>query len=305
MLFGFIELQNDVLQQAKEYADLHDMTLVYGAMVGSISKGLQYADSDYDTRFLFLRKDFPEKICIPSEMKETELVKRYYPEGKVYEWIPFWELTSFLQFLDKPSFLNDFSVGLYNIVGWTFMSPYIWDPYGLQSRLMPLINQIFIKEYEIIYHRSIIEKHIEELHNEEIVAKNYLYAIHAAATIHWSFEYGIQPPVDMQTLLCGVGEKKIWERAFNILYESRNLARYKAKTNLALHASHFEIMTLYNKEITEYIERYFSKALTINCDLERKYGRNTKEILNFMYEIIQNSIESKEELLYENRKNQM
>ena len=76
MLFGTLELQREVLEQAQKYAEKESMKLIFGAMVGSVSKGLHYADSDYDTRFLYLRNDFPEKICVPCEMQEKELVKR-------------------------------------------------------------------------------------------------------------------------------------------------------------------------------------------------------------------------------------
>lgn len=299
MLFGSIELQNDVLQQAKEYADLHDMTLVYGAMVGSISKGLQYADSDYDTRFLFLRKDFPEKICIPSEMKETELVKRYYPEGKVYEWIPFWELTSFLQFLDKPSFLNDFSVGLYNIVGWTFMSPYIWDPYGLQSKLMPLINMAFNEKYEIKYHKGIIEKYIPEFGRSKVISKSYLNALHAAATIEWSMIFHTSPPIDLQTLLYGLKKEEIWKDASKIVNESRAEARNNLHSvNSQLHDSHFTVMTFYSETLENYVMSIYNSIKEDQVlEIEVQSQDTTKDCINDMYKIISNSVYACEQLI--------
>ena len=212
MLYGSKERQDLVLREAHQYAETIDATLIFGAMVGSVSKNIQYADSDYDTRFLYLRKDFPNKICIPSEMTEDELVKRYYPEDEVFEWIPFWEATSFLQFLVNPSFKDDFSVGLYNIVGWTFQSPYVWDPYGLQNRLMPLINKIFRSDYEVAYHKMGIGLCWASIQCERAIAKDYLYAVHAAATIEWSIKYKEQHPINLETLLQELDHREIWAK---------------------------------------------------------------------------------------------
>ena len=289
MLFGTLDLQEEVIEQAYRYAEKEEMKLIFGAMVGSISKGLYYADSDYDTRFLYLRKDFPQKICIPSEMQEEELVKRYYPENKVYEWIPFWEATSFLHFLVNPCFKDDFSVGLYNIVGWTFLSPYIWDPYGLQSKLMPLMNQIFCREYEISYHKKVIEKYIGEFEKERIITKSYLYSVHAAATIEWSIKYNEQPPIYLQTLLYGLGREQLWNVVKILLKDARKVSRDNythGKTEL--HDSHFAITTVCNEMIEEYVKKVLSDAGTYKLDggVEEKSQR----VVNDMYDIIYDSV---------------
>lgn len=301
MLYGTLKQQEDVIMQAQKYAEEAEIKLIFGAMVGSVSKGLHYADSDYDTRFLYLRKDFPDKICIPSRMKEEELVKRFYPEDKIFEWIPFWEATSFFQFLDNPSFQDDFSVGLYNIVGWTWQSPYIWDPYGLQSKIMPLIHMIFKKEYEIAYHKTVINKYKSELEKEFVIAKSYLYSVHAAATIEWCIKYNSQPPIDLQTLLCGLKRENIWYEAYTILKE----ARIKSKENFRmgetkLHGMHFDILTSYNKKITEYVRKMEEEAEKI--DLESKQYKDIGSVLDHIYRIIYHSVFENEELLYEGRR---
>ena len=296
MLFGTLEQQEDILEQAHGYAESTGIKLIFGAMVGSISKGLHYADSDYDTRFLYLRSDFPQKICIPSEMKEVELVKRYYPKDKIYEWIPFWEATSFLQFLVNPSFKNDFSVGLYNIVGWTFQSPYIWDPYGLQSKIMPLINRIFNKDYEIRYHKMIIDKYWRELEQEVVISKSYLYSLHAAAIIEWSMEYNVQPPVDLQTLLYGLNRENLWEVAQAILSEARKMARRNFGDSTKLHDSHFAITTSYNRDICGYVKKIREKAEHVND--ERMQNEKARLTVNNLYKIIYSSVFESEEVLY-------
>ena len=300
MLYGSKERQDLVLREAHQYAETIDATLIFGAMVGSVSKNIQYADSDYDTRFLYLRKDFPNKICIPSEMTEDELVKRYYPEDEVFEWIPFWEATSFLLFLVNPSFKDDFSVGLYNIVGWTFQSPYVWDPYGLQNRLMPLINKIFRSDYEVAYHKKEIGLCWESIQCERAIAKDYLYAVHAAATIEWSIKYQEQPPINLETLLRGLGHREIWAECQKILNQARLEARtmWNGETN-KLQSLHYEIFAPRNPLLLEYIGQYY------HIDDSKETGEQAKapvgtpeEIVNDMYEIIYRSVFENEPLQY-------
>lgn len=289
MLYGDIELQREVIREVEQYAKREGIKPIFGAMVGSISQGVQYPDSDYDTRFLYLRSDFPEKICIPSQMKEEELVKRYYPKDKVYEWIPFWEATSFFQFLTMPSFLNDFSVGLYNIVGWTMMSPYIWDPYGLQSKLMPLIHKMFHPEYEIAYHKRELENYCGEWGAESVIVKSYLYSVHAAATIEWSLKYKEQPPVDLHTLLCGLQRHEVWKESKRILEDARKEAekRYKEQ-QVDLHQSHFSIMTPCNKVIEKYIREMMG---CIKGEGTTEVDRSCDEgILESIYDIIYEAV---------------
>lgn len=297
MLYGDLTLQKEVLQEVEQYARNEGIKPIFGAMVGSVSQGVQYPDSDYDTRFLYLREDFPRKICIPSQMKEEELVKRYYPRDRVYEWIPFWEATSFFQFLTVPSFLNDFSVGLYNIVGWTMMSPYIWDPYGLQSKLMPLIHKIFHPAYKIAYHKGELESYCGEWGAERVIVKNYLYSVHAAATIEWSLKYNEQPPVDLQTLLCGLRRHAVWKEAKKILEEARKEAekRYQEQA-VDLHQSHFSILAPYNEVIEKYIRGM------LDCVKEEEQAEidrsHDEEILESIYDIIYDAVFQNVKLLF-------
>ena len=293
MLYGTLEQQNDILGQAQEYADELGVKLIFGAVVGSISKGLHYSDSDYDARFLYLRQDFPQKICIPSEMPEAELVKRYYHKDKIYECIPLWETTSFLHFLMNPRLDEDISVGLYNIVGWTFQSPYVWDPYGLKSKIMPLINRIFNKEYEIACHKMIIEKYWKELEQDAVISKSYLNSLHAAATIEWSIKYNTQPPIDLQTLLYGLDRENIWKEAQIILSAARKMARRSiddAKNN-----SHSIITTCYNSTIRDYVKEIRKTECIIDKCGQKE---NSKLIVNNLYDIIYSSVFENEKLMY-------
>lgn len=295
MLYGDLTLQNDILKAAEQYAEKNNFKIVYGAMVGSISKGLEYADSDYDTRFLYVRKDFPEKICIPWELEEKELVKRFYPEKNlVYEWIPFWELSSFLQFLVKPSFKEDFSVGLYNIVGWTFQSPYQWDPYSIRNKIMPLIDDIFIREYEISYHLKEIERWYQK-DTMEIVAKNYMYALHAAMTIDWCIKKNTQPPIFFKALLnCCTSQQLYREADAFVKKAQQESVKIYRKSVQEKHGTHFTIMTSHKEVIDTYIEKIYEKGKILVKDFTPTHNmiQRCENRVTQMYEIINEAIKN-------------
>lgn len=300
MLFGNIELQQTVLKEAQDYADKNHLKLVFGAMVGSISKGLFYADSDYDTRFLFLKDNYKTTKCIPWEMEEKELVYRHYPSDKViYEWIPFWELTSFINFLQKPSFKDDFSEGLYNVVGWTFNSPFIWDPYGIQNKILPYINMIFEKKYELKSHIRVIEKYKEQINESKqtILAKSYLYMIHSALSIQWILDKNTFPPVYMDTLLLYGKDGSLYEQVKRIISDSRekSYVNYLSKKPEELHGMHFNIIT----DRDESIDCYILKMLQLGRDEISKELLFTEtyknSIIQKIFQVIDESIYDVEE----------
>jgi len=300
MLFGSEEQINDCLHEAQQFAKQNNMKLVFGAMVGSVSKDLQYISSDYDTRFLYLREDYPEKVCLPWEMTEDELVKRYYPQNKVFEWIPFWELTSFLNFLYEPSFKNDFSVGLYNIVGWTIKSPFTWDPYGLKSKLSPILDLCFNKNFEISYHMSILKRQHNDWEKEKIESRRWLDSLHAAATIEWCIEYNNQPPIDIHSLLLGLRHSDLHEIVKDIFASARNEMRALANrvdrpSNLSSYSA--TIKSDRNEELSNYLKNIY--GMVQGMELNLCPNEEHRQYVNDMLSIVNTSINEREDLIFD------
>lgn len=219
MLFGNQKIRDKVVADAKHFVETNGRKLIYGAMCGSISKGIQMRDSDYDSRFLYIEQDFPATVHVPKNTAETEIIRRYYTDGirVPYEWIPCWEMTSFIQYLKEPYIEGKLSYGLYNTVGWTLQSPYAWDPYGLQNKLIPLVNSIFEKRYAIGYYLEQIDRYWDGEEHEYIV-KEYIYAVYAALQIQWVLERNSFPPVYFRTL-AAVGEEGMQQGIERLLLE--------------------------------------------------------------------------------------
>ncbi len=74
MLYGNNEINKKILEEITLCEMDQGIKVIYGANVGGISKGLQYKDSDYDTRFLYINRDFPEKIYEPQNIIEKEII---------------------------------------------------------------------------------------------------------------------------------------------------------------------------------------------------------------------------------------
>lgn len=287
MLFGGTTIRHQIVEDAKKYAQENGYELVYGAMVGGISKGLQYADSDYDTRFLYLDKEHLDKIYFPWDEKEDDLKHRCYFEDKPYEWIPLWEMTSFIQFLKKPAFDGKVSYGLYNIVGWTFQSPYAWDPYGLQMKLVPLINRAFRSDYFVPYHAEQINQYFSE---EEIVIKDYLYAIYSALAIRWAQQNATFQPVYMKTLVRAAAPDYLKQKLLDLIEQSKKVsAEYLAThRNGNMHDSHFIGKIKHDKEIDAFIKEMLAYGTTeLSNKVDEEY---VESIIREIYGLVKESI---------------
>lgn len=186
MIYGTASVQNELIDTAIDFAKNNNLLLIYGATIGSISKGINFPNSDYDARFLYLEKNNLGKIYIPWSTPEEKLHFKYRSENgrlknnKVLDdCLPFWEATSFFQFLKRPSYNQQISLGLYNTFAWTLLSPYSYDPYGLQMKLLPLINTVYNANWQFEWYKSILNKY-ELLEEMELSWKDYLNALHAA-----------------------------------------------------------------------------------------------------------------------------
>lgn len=304
MLYGNEQLQNDILKEAREYADNHGYRLIFASMVGSISQGLQYPDSDYDTRFLYVEEDFPDIIRQGEFESENNVKKRVYPQNKVYEWIPFWEASSFFDFLRKPALAEGFSTGLYNIVGWTMFSPYVWDPYSIQNKIIHLINTVFFEDYKCDYQFKQMIRYQPEWKNDYIVAKSLFYSVYAAACIEWSRKYKCEPPVDLQSLLLGLGHNEIWSRVNALLVEARHKSVEKLQNQeIKLQSTHFNVMVENDRIIVKYIKDiYFRESLMERGKRDASSEEQASEIVKNILSIISCSLVNQPELLYDRYK---
>lgn len=242
MLYGNQVIQNEIISKVHEFETNYNKKVIFGSMVGSISKGVERYDSDYDTRFLYF--DQTKQGVVRWDQKKENIkedqihycyipTKEYgYVDGMTYrsrygdfeledksffyDKIAFWEFTSFINFLTNPKLDDKVSVGLYHIVGWTFNSPFCWDPYGIKSKITFLLDKMFIPEYEIQYYRNYIIKNKKK---DNVMIREYLYSAYYALAIEYCMEYFRFPPVYFKSLLAMCNDNKLRNAIINLEQE--------------------------------------------------------------------------------------
>lgn len=207
-------------------------------------------------------------------MPETEIIKRYYTDGKAvpYEWIPCWETTSFFQYLVEPYIEGKLSYGLYNTVGWTLQSPYAWDPFGIQQKIIPLMNDIFEKTYALRYYISFLDN-LWESADGTFFPKDYIYGIYTAAQIKWVINKNCFPPVNGDVLWFLCASDDVNEEVEN-LREKVNLGNKEKITA--------------SEKANAFVKEMLSSAKSFTNTTVPKRRKN--EVVNEIYQIISRSI---------------
>ena len=290
MLFGSERFQKKFLYDVTQFAEEKNFILLYGALVGGISKGLQYEDSDYDTRFLYVNRENPQQIHIPVHEKETDLKHRIYFDNLPYEFIPLWEFTSFMQFLQMPAFDGKESCGLYNIIGWTMQSPYTWDPYGIGGKLVPLMRCIFHPDWIISFYRAFIENHFRP-EDREVEVREYLLDIRAAMSIQWIRRFQTFAPVHFASLLAVSEEQRIREYVEKQCMYLREQSVLEAERNGSIkrQVSHY-ITGRSNREVDNWIAAVLAQPDPVLVSTERP-DKEAESIVHKMLEIALKSVQ--------------
>lgn len=307
MLFIQDEIRTEFLADMQAYCKESQLTPVFASVVGSVSKGLQSPTSDYDTRVLYLEPTKLDKIYLPREHEERALRRRVYPaQEKTYEWIPFWELTSFFQLLSCPSFKDVYSLGLYRIVPWTLFSPYSWDPYGIVQKITPLVNNLYhphfmitacYNQFKNYYHVDLKDFYSGEKilvhHNwsqHQMPFKIYIHAIYEIVAIHWMLEYNTFHPTYFRSMFSVLSES-VLEEIEKLLNRFQVTMNQEIENDSSL--SNFELLNHLLVEKSPIIENYIKeieKRCEVYCTVKETQLDNSDKIQE-IYDIISYSME--------------
>lgn len=308
MIYGSEQFRAEFLKDTFEYAEKHNWKVIFIGLVGSIGKGFPSADSDYDTRVLYLDNNAPGKIFLPWEEKQDLLKHQYYlnekelSDGKVWEWIPFWEATSFFQFLKNPHFSDapeKHPCGLYNILAWTINSPYCWDPYGLQMKLKPLVDKAFRAPIQLKYIHYEMEQYYFKQDKDIIPIKTYLRAIYCALSIDWILQNNTFNLVYLPTLIGTVCPKNLCTKIQAMLEDELKCSISYVENNgsLNLGSTQHKLTMRHDREIDAYIEKMYNLP-----DSAFKAGASDEEIdeiLDSINKILFDSVNDKALYLYD------
>ena len=190
---------NYISQELTHYESASNNKIVFGSVIGSISQGLDRPNSDVDVRYLYVDKS---ACFIDSKYRhdESRVRHRVIDKDKRCNCVALWEISAFLNFLYEPYLDSGDKYKLVRNVIWTFSSPYTYDPYGLQIKLLPLIQRSvdLRKEYKfhvdqakINYNNALFDK----------TFKSWVYAIYHLLSCRWILAYNSLSPISICTLL--------------------------------------------------------------------------------------------------------
>lgn len=192
---------------------------------------------------------------------------------------------SFFQFLKKPGFDGKLSNGLYNVFAWTMKSPYTWDPFGLQIKLSPLLDDAFQSKYLIESLKSDIYKYWKN--DSTIVHKYYVKSICSALSIKWIEQRKNFPPVYLSTLIESLCSKDLSDCIYKLLTTGYKKSVEYCSVHIGmLSESGSNIFVKHNSIIDEFIEQ----SLVVDSDIVTKDEIIIDKALDSIYRIINSSV---------------
>lgn len=227
MLYGKKEVWESIIQTGLVLANKKKIRVIFCSVINSLGRGTHCYDSDYDVRFLYVNDDFPHKIYYPLEHSEEEYKFSYTNENdSIYHHISFWDATAFLQFIKTPkiSGSENLNWGLLYIVKKVLFAPYTWDPFGLQMKIAPIIEESIRLEDELNCHISEINGRFDNS-NQKVNLKNYIIAGYEALALNWNLKFNRVAPISIETLFVGNNNIEVEEKMRNLL----DYHRYKRK----------------------------------------------------------------------------
>ena len=303
MLFGNEEIRKQAIAHATDMAKEENGKIIYGVTMGSLAKGYQSVDSDYDVRFLYVKNDFPHTLYLPAELDEKEMVKRFYeptdaqeniPMDRVFDRIALWEASSFLHLLLTPTFKSKTydPFGLYHTVEFTMYSPFTWDPYGLQFKLLPFLQKSFNLKLALSYYKSIIDRQYIEKEGKSRLSE-YARCIWVSIAIQWVIKEKSPSPIYVESMLPCLDIQT--QEAI-----SKYLADFQNRRKKYLEESSYTYRTMGNAILTDgdpilnnFIEKSAAMAevfVATLSDLSEEEINKRKKLLHKMYSVIDNSV---------------
>ena len=295
MLYGTNEYRKKLYKTINEICKHRDIIVLFAGTVGSISRGITSFESDYDVKCLYI----PKNRCSVDNKHDEKLIRyRVFLDDEDYNCIAFWEIFSFLNFFAEPYIDSGNKYELIHNSFWLLLSPYAWDPLGLQEKLRFDICKCINYENELLYHFKILEKIFTD-NNSMNTQKRVLRLLHATLSIGFIEKYHLVPAINILSLISQFpsANRKLYYRFLTTVNEANKEKRYISQYNDDM----IEIERLAERCYRKYCEIGYKKK-----DYDFSYCTNNSDIVNTMIDTVNYScvnvpqIESEPFLSYEN-----
>lgn len=292
MLFGNQKFRQEFMQDVRDIAQQKGLRIVYGSLIGSLPQGIQCYDSDYDSVFLYINPDFPDNIMDADKSTYEEVLYRYYPEDpmSVYDSLTYRELSSFFGFLKNPSIQHENrDFGLYYYFAEVLLSPYTWDPYGIQMKVLPLLYRCYDHEMMLkafVNKVNLLKKNADigktNIYNYKFYIRKVLYAFF----LEWSLQHHSFAPTYIDTVLQCSKDQDAARELKKILAEYRRLdiENYKKMDVSIIKEAHLSLEITKNEVLENFVNRVLDdafKQIQESTQSERTCtGKDIQQIIN-------------------------
>ena len=178
-------MQELIRSKLREIEEAQQVTILYAAESGSRAWGFASPDSDYDVRFLYLRRveDYL-KIDRPRDVIEWQLDETLDING--------WDVQKALRLLRKSN------PTLFEWAG----SPLVYGSTPQWEALLPMINRCFSSKRCMHHYLSMaVNNHRGYLKGEQVNLKKYLYVLRPILACKWILAHRTPPPMLFSTLV--------------------------------------------------------------------------------------------------------
>lgn len=179
-----MEMRQEIINKLKEIEKKEHVKIIYAIESGSRAWGFESVDSDYDVRFIYVRRK-EDYLCLDEKSDVIEL-----PIDEVFD-ISGWDLKKALRLLYKsnPSLLE-----------W-FASPIIYKETKEASYIKEVIPFYFSSKKLYCHYKRMAKQHLKYVNKEMVPVKKYLYILRCVLSSQYILEYKKQPPIEIERLI--------------------------------------------------------------------------------------------------------
>ena len=201
-----------IMEKLREIALKEDVKILYAAESGSRAWGFDSPDSDYDVRFIYVRKQ--------------EDYLRILPRRDVIEWqldetldINGWDIQKAMLLLLKSN---------PTLFEWA-NSPIVYQTTEQWESLKEIINRYFSSKSGV-YHYLNMAKHNyrEYLKADQVKQKKYLYVLRPILACRWILRTQTPPPMEFESLVHAELESELLPLVMQLLENKRKSSEMEA-----------------------------------------------------------------------------
>ena len=251
------EIQNEIQEKLKEIEEKEQVAILYAVESGSRAWGIASPDSDYDVRFIYVRK--------PDEYLRLDPVK------DVIEW----QLDEVLDIngWDLKKALVQFQRGNATLFEWA-NSPIVYKSSAAWECIYETAKLYFSKKAAIYHYYGTANKtFLQDLQEEKVKYKKYFYALRSLLAAKYIREHGIPAPVLFDDLMKQELPRELSREIARLLTVKRNSDEAERR--------------LQNPTVQEYIARELERQKAIADQMPDDRNYDWRELNRIFFNLLQ------------------